>query len=144
MNNDIMVSHDARALRLANKLRRRVKRKAASRHQRTADPEVGSGSAGARRSQLNRRLKDVIATLESRRTTYALVDSCRRTAGLAVIEPTYGSWQQPEQLSWVTGGKRLRKPAGRASGSAALDWGQSVWTATCWDSGAARSTTPPP
>lgn len=74
MNNDIMVSHDARALRLANKLRRRVKKKAARlEHQRPADPEQSDREARALLAvkAVNRRLRDVSATLESRRTTYS-------------------------------------------------------------------------
>ena len=67
----VMVSHDARALRLAHKLRRRAKKKAT---------KLESPSPDAQRARLavlsiSRRLKDAIGTLEA-----------RQSAGTAFIE----------------------------------------------------------
>jgi hypothetical protein len=77
-----MVSDDARALRLVHKLRRRVKKKAAKlRAQRPADPAQSDREERARLAvkAVNRRLKDAISTLESRRTALSqLVEQLSR------------------------------------------------------------------
>jgi hypothetical protein len=86
MKND-MVSPDARALRLANKLRRRVKKKAAKlKAQRPADLEQVDREARARLAvkAVSRRLKDEIATLETRRATFSrLIEQLSRDGRLA-------------------------------------------------------------
>jgi hypothetical protein len=64
-----MVSHDARALRLANKLRRRVKKKAAKLE--TQSPEMERARLAV--LAISRHLKDAIDTLEARRSTFAAV-----------------------------------------------------------------------
>jgi hypothetical protein len=63
-----MVSADAKALRLANELRRRVKKKVGKLKARsTVDPGQSHQTERARRAALavSRRLKQVIATLEA-------------------------------------------------------------------------------
>jgi hypothetical protein len=65
-----MVSHDARAVRLASKLRRRIRKKAGKLKARlAADPGQSHQTERARRAALavSKRLKELIATLEARR-----------------------------------------------------------------------------
>jgi hypothetical protein len=64
-----MVSPDARALHLANKLRRRVKKKAAKLEAQSPETERARQAV----LSISRRLKDVIGTLEARRSTFAAV-----------------------------------------------------------------------
>jgi hypothetical protein len=71
-----MVSPDDRALRLANKLRRSVKKKAAKlKAQRPADPEQVEREERARLAvrAVSWHLKDEIATLETRRAAFLRV-----------------------------------------------------------------------
>jgi hypothetical protein len=72
-----MVSHDARALRLANKLRRRVKKKAAK--LKVQSPETGRARLAV--LAVSRRLKDAIDTLEARRSAFAAVIEQMRNEG---------------------------------------------------------------
>jgi hypothetical protein len=65
-----MVSHDARAVRVASKLRRRIKKKAGKLKARlAADSGQSHQTERARRAALavSRRLKEVIVTLEAHR-----------------------------------------------------------------------------
>jgi hypothetical protein len=64
-----MVSHDVRALRVASKLRRRVKKKAANLEAQSPETERARLAVLA----INRRLKDAIDTLEARRSAFAAV-----------------------------------------------------------------------
>ena len=73
MKND-MASPDARALRLANELRRRFKKKAAKlKVQRLPDPEQSDREERARLAvkAVRRRLKDAISTLEIRQAAFS-------------------------------------------------------------------------
>jgi len=64
-----MVSHDVRALRVASKLRRRVKKKAANLEAQSPETKRARLAVLA----INRRLKDAIDTLEARRSAFAAV-----------------------------------------------------------------------
>ena len=72
-----MVSDDVRALRLANKLKRRVKRKVA---------KLAASSPETKRARIavlaiSRRLDDAIDTLETKRSTFAaIVEQMRKAA----------------------------------------------------------------
>ena len=76
-----MENSDTRVLRLANELRRRVKKKATKlKAQRPTDPEQLARQERARVAvqAVSRRLKDVISSLEVRRATFSrLVDLSR-------------------------------------------------------------------
>jgi len=64
-----MVSHDVRALRVASKRRRRVKKKAANLEAQSPETKRARLAVLA----INRRLKDAIDTLEARRSAFAAV-----------------------------------------------------------------------
>jgi hypothetical protein len=73
---DKMVSDDVRALRLANKLKRRVKRKVA---------KLAASSPETKRARIavlaiSRRLDDAIDILETKRSTFAAVMQQMRKA----------------------------------------------------------------
>jgi len=86
MKKGIMASPDARALRLANELRRRLKRKAAKlKAQRPDDLEQLDREERARLTvkAVRRRLKDAISLLETRRVAFSrLVERLSRDGRL--------------------------------------------------------------